>query len=56
LLAVTEYFWDFGDGVKGYGNPITHTYKLSGISPQAVLRVTDNYGRRWFCRQQIYLT
>jgi hypothetical protein len=55
-LAIIEYYWDFGDGNFSYGNPATHTYKLSGLSPQAVLRVTDNYGRQWFCRKQIYLT
>jgi hypothetical protein len=55
-LHVVEYYWDFGDGVTGYGSPVTHTYTLSGTSPQAVLRVTDNYGREWFCRKQMYIS
>lgn len=55
-LAVVEYYWDFGDGTFGYGNGATHTYTIANQNCQAVLRVTDNYGRHWFCRKQIYLT
>lgn len=40
-----EYFWDFGDGTNGTGNPIDHTYQFDGQDVIAHVRVTDNQGR-----------
>lgn len=46
---IIAYEWDFGDGSKGYGNNVTHSYVAASPSTRAVLCVTDNHGRR-FCR------
>lgn len=54
-LTIIEYRWDFGDGLIGYGNPVTHTYQLANFNAQTVLRVTDSQGRRWYDRAQMYL-
>lgn len=45
---VTEYEWDFGDGVKGFGASATHSYTAPAPSTRARLCITDNHGRR-FC-------
>lgn len=55
-LTVIEYRWDFGDGVFGYGNGATHTYKLANFSAATILRVTDSRNHQWFTRQQMYLS
>lgn len=55
-LTITEYRWDFGDGVIGYGNPVTHIYRVANFQTQASVRLTDSKGRRWFTRAQMYLT
>lgn len=55
-LTITEYRWDFGDGVYGYGNGATHSYKLANFQAATKLRVTDSKGRQWFTRGQMYLT
>lgn len=55
-LTIIEYRWDFGDGVYGYGNGATHTYKLQNVQAVTKLRVTDSKGRQWFTRAQMYLT
>lgn len=54
-LTIIEYRWDFGDGVIGYGTPVTHVYQMANFGAQTVLRVTDSQGRRWYCRAQMYL-
>jgi PKD repeat protein len=46
---IIAYEWDFGDGSKGYGQSVAHTYVAASPSTRAVLCVTDNHGRR-FCR------
>lgn len=53
--TVIEYHWDFGDGVEGWGNPVTHIYEIPNQHIQAVLRVTDTLGRRFYTRKQMYL-
>lgn len=50
-----EHLWDFGDGVLGWGSTVVHTYTTSIPFVQASLRVTDDLGRRYYARQQIYL-
>lgn len=48
--------WDFGDGYKAYGEQVSHTYSV--IAPQGiqvVLTVTDNKGRKWRAREQMYV-
>lgn len=52
--AVT-YEWDFGDGVKGYGNPATHSYKFASLHTQVVVKVTDNFDKIYTARKQVYL-
>lgn len=56
--SVVEYYWDFGDGISGWGSPATHVYKTGVVNKhvQAVLRVTDDLGRQYFNRKQMYLT
>jgi hypothetical protein len=54
-ISILEYYWDFGDGGTGYGSPVAHTYKAGNLNIQCVLRVTDNYGRRFYFRKQMYV-
>lgn len=49
------YHWDFGDGEEGFGQTVTHTYKMPNPSAQVVLRVIDSQGRSTYTRQQLYL-
>jgi hypothetical protein len=51
---VLEYYWKFGDGTFGYGNPVAHTYNLINSNTQIVLRVTDDQGRQFFVGKQVY--
>ncbi len=44
---ITEYEWDFGDGAKGFGASVTHTYTTPSPSTRTRLCVTDNHGRRY---------
>lgn len=44
---VTNYEWDFGDGTKGSGLEVTHTYTTASPSIRTVLSITDNHGRRF---------
>lgn len=61
---VLEYKWNFGDGTEGWGNPVTHEYSAwiddgygnYNYSVQAVLRIRDSLGRKFYARQQIYLS
>ncbi len=46
-IFITEYEWDFGDGVKGFGETVTHTYTTPSPSTRTRLCVTDNRGRRY---------
>jgi hypothetical protein len=43
-----NYIWEFGDGLKGIGKNIAHTYPLTG-SYIATLRVTDAVGNKKIC-------
>ncbi len=52
---ITEYEWDFGDGMKGYGESVAHTYKIPNLSIRIRLYVTDNRGRRFYRGKQIQL-
>ena len=49
--------WSFGDGKRAYGEQVVHSYDL--LAPQqgvqVVLTVTDNKGRKWRARQQMYV-
>jgi hypothetical protein len=49
--------WAFGDGARAYGEQVTHAYEI--LAPQqgvqVVLTVTDNKGRKWRARQQMYV-
>jgi hypothetical protein len=48
--------WSFGDGFRAYGEQVSHTYSiLAPEGVQAVLTVTDNKGRKWRARQQMYV-
>ena len=29
-MEITEYYWDFGDGIKGKGREATHIYEKKG--------------------------
>jgi PKD repeat protein len=50
-----RYEWDFGDGSKGYGNPVVHTYKINNPHLRAHLKVTGDDGKLYYSSQQIYL-
>lgn len=43
---VVEWYWDFGDGTNGAGNPIVHTYAFGGEDVIVHLRVSDDQGRQ----------
>jgi hypothetical protein len=48
--------WSFGDGAEGYGESVTHAYStVSTEGVQAVVTVTDNRGRKWRARKQMYI-
>lgn len=49
------YEWDFGDGTKGFGNPVTHKYTAPNIQLQVGLTVTDNNGQRFHVPKPMYL-
>ena len=40
---IVEYIWDFGDGTKGFGPIVSHTYRRGGTY-RVVLRVYDERG------------
>jgi len=52
---ITNYEWDFGDGVRGNGLEVVHTYTTASPSTRAVLTVTDNHGRRFTQGQYLNL-
>lgn len=54
-IWIVGYEWDFGDGVKGFGNPATHTYALDNTHMQVGLTITDNLNRKWRARKAMYL-
>jgi cathepsin L/cathepsin K len=41
---IVQYSWDFGDGTRGSGSKVSHTYADSGIYA-VLLTVTDNSGQ-----------
>jgi len=38
--SIVNYTWDFGDGSKGYGVKVNHTYDIANGTPKAVFNVT----------------
>jgi hypothetical protein len=44
LPAPLSYFWEFGDGTSGEGNPVIHTYTAAG-EYTATLTMADGAGR-----------
>ena len=43
--SITDYSWDFGDGVKGSGETAEHTYTISG-EYTVQLTVADSHGEQ----------
>lgn len=41
---IASYLWNFGDGTKGKGETVRHTYKMEGTY-LVILTVTDNDGK-----------
>jgi len=41
--TITNYTWDFGDSISGYGKTVLHQYNISGLF-NITLTVTDNDG------------
>lgn len=52
---VVRYEWDFGDGKRGYGNPVEHTYVIPNPHLRAKLRVISRDGTIYSVGKQIYL-
>src|SRR4051812_49913671 len=50
-----EYFWDFGDGSTGYGNPIVHTFTVATSHSPVSLRVTDDLNHSYHVSHQAYI-
>lgn len=55
-VNATEYYWTFGDGFDAYGPIVSHTYLVPTPHTQVVLRVTDNLGRTYYVRRQMYFS
>lgn len=53
--SAVGYEWQFGDGAKGYANPVAHTYTSKVPTFQVIATVIDNLGQRFHARKQIYL-
>lgn len=49
------YRWDFGDGSKGYSNPVTHIYTQTNVNLQVSFIVIDNKGVEWGVRKSMYV-
>lgn len=48
--------WNFGDGLKGYGQEVQHVWSLAyPKGTQVVLTVTDNKGAKWRTREPMYI-
>lgn len=55
-IIPVEYYWDMGDGYEGvFGPTIIHTFKIGNQGCTVKLRVTDNYGRKWFASHVVCL-
>lgn len=50
-----RFEWDFGDGTKGYGNPVTHTYTIPNPFIRVALRVLDSDGVHKHSSKRMYL-
>lgn len=50
-----EFEWFFGDGIKGYGNPVTHTWIVANKNAKLALRITDSKRRVHTTSRQLYL-
>ncbi len=53
--VIIQFEWDFGDGMSGSGENVTHTYATAGTFT-AVLRVTDNDGETGRTNKTIYVS
>jgi parallel beta-helix repeat protein len=53
--TITNYEWDFGDGTKGIGVTVNHSYSRAG-SYTVILAVTDNDGAKNSCTAYIVIT
>lgn len=52
----TQYFWDFGDGMKASGSSVTHQFSYGSNSRRVVLRVIDNEDNEWVSGRQIIVS
>lgn len=48
------YRWDFGDGSKGFTNPVKHTY-IQGNTYQVSFIIIDNFGLEWGATKNMYI-
>jgi hypothetical protein len=55
-VYAVEYYWDFGDGTEGWGNPVRHEFKYESERLRVTLRVTDNTGERHYVGKQLYIS
>jgi len=54
--TAVEWIWDFGDGVKGYGNPVIHEYVTPILGARVSLRILDDLGRPHYIYYPVYIT
>ena len=45
-VFIVEYAWNFGDGTKGYGPSVAHTYTVASGLTSVSLTVTDSFDTR----------
>jgi hypothetical protein len=49
------YEWDFGDGTRGFGNPIVHTYLIDNPHLQVKVRATTTDENIVIASRRIYI-
>lgn len=54
--SFVKYEWDFGDGSKGFGPVVVHTFKVANPLLRVRCCATDNRGVKICVGRQIYLT
>jgi len=52
---ITQYRWDFGDGITGQGKKVTHSYKTEGLFKPS-LTVVDNDGQKKTVTKTIFVS
>jgi len=52
---ITQYKWDFGDGITGQGKKVTHSYKTEGLFKPS-LTVVDNDGQKKTVTKTIFVS